>query len=102
MAILIRKQITSGVRAIFCPKQLNDDLPVRTPPQSTLMSEIRDLFQEMEGKVEAVLIDLSNKLSNVESRVTPIEEKSPNSSSGESSTDCKQKRCSPPELQVFL
>ena len=81
------------------------DLRVHTP-QSTLRSEIRDLFQEMESKIDAALIDISNKLSHVESRVKAIEEKpltsSPNSSSGESSTDCKRKRRSPPELQVYI
>ena len=81
------------------------DLRAHTP-QSTLRSEIRDLFQEMESKIDAALSDISNKLSHVESWVKAIEEKpltsSPNSSSRESSTDCKRKRRSPPELQVIF
>lgn len=73
------------------------------PPQSIVMSEIRE---EMESKVETALSDLNDKISHVESRIKAIEEKphlsTPSSSSGESSPACKRRRRSPPELQVVL
>ena len=77
------------------------------PSQSTSMSDIQIMLQSMQSSIEKSFDDVKGRLSDLEARMTGVEEKqqevvnianTPTLSSSEN--ELSRKRGSPPELQV--
>ena len=70
-------------------------------------NNLRDLLQRMERRIDATFTEFSHKLTDIETRVSAIEQcpsnplSSPSTPSSSSSEDGKRRRRTPPELQVL-
>lgn len=80
-----------------------------SPTQTSSISQIQSILQSMQSSIEANFRDVKGRLTELEARMTGVEEKqrevvnnvgTPSSSSSESATEFGRKRRSPPELQV--